>query len=86
MPLSLALILTVSVLDKLPFMENLGDISRAGFHLVGNLVIGYVTLEIMRRHARRQRLAQDMTLAARMVTDAESDPAAHAAPEAVAAH
>lgn len=78
-PISLALILTVAVVDKLPFMANMGDLSRAGFHLASNLVVGLVTLEIMRRRARQLRTSQEEMLAGRLaVTPAPASETAAA--------
>ncbi len=57
-PLSLALILTVAVLDKV--MELYFDpslLTRTGVHLLSNILLGYAALELARRYARRQRLA-----------------------------
>lgn len=84
-PLTLALVLMVAVVEKLPFMASLGDVSQAGVHLFANLVLGMVTLEILRRFARRQRMAQEEKLAARAAVNSGSEPG-NLAPEAVAAH
>lgn len=84
-PLTLSLILVVAVLDKLPFMENASDLSRAGIHLASNLLVGYVTLELMRRRARKLRLAQDETLSSRMAIDEEMETVAQPVSEAVVA-
>ncbi|MCP4426872.1 MAG: NADH-quinone oxidoreductase subunit NuoH [Chloroflexi bacterium] len=54
-PLTLALILVVAVLDKaLPV--GISSWSRAGAHLVSNLIVGVVTLEILRWRGRKQRM------------------------------
>ncbi len=84
-PLTLALVLMVAVVEKLPFMASLGDVSRAGVHLFANLLLGLVTLEILRRFARKQRMAQEEKLAARAAVNSGSEPG-NLAPEAVAAH
>lgn len=57
-PLTLALVFTVAVLDKL-IPEGSGDIGRAGIHLVSNLLVGIVTMEILRRRGRQIRQAQE---------------------------
>jgi NADH-quinone oxidoreductase subunit H len=56
-PLSLALILVVAVVDKL--LQGAPDLLRYGVHLVSNLALGFVALEILRANARRQRQAQE---------------------------
>ncbi len=57
-PLSLALILVAALVDKaLPVGVN--DWTRAGVHLVSNVVVGAVTLEILRRNGRKQRTAHE---------------------------
>jgi len=84
-PLTLALVLMVAVVEKLPFMAGLGDISQAGVHLFANLVLGLVTLEILRRFARRQRMAQEEKLASRAAVNSGSE-SGDLSPEAVAAH
>jgi NADH-quinone oxidoreductase subunit H len=85
-PVTLALILTVAVLDKLPFMDDLGDYSRAGVHLASNLLVGAVTLELLRRRARQQRMAEEALMAARRAPSIEGEPTAQAAAEAMVAH
>lgn len=85
-PLTLALILVVAVLDKLPFMENANDLSRAGIHLASNLLVGFGTVELMRRHARKQRIAQDELLSRRMAIDEEMEAVAPPVSEAAVAH
>lgn len=54
-PLSLVLVLVVALVEKL-IPAGTAPYYRATLHLVSNLVIGFVTLEILRRTARRQRL------------------------------
>lgn len=59
-PLSLALILTVALLDKV--MELYFDVNfatRAGVHLLGNVLLGYAALELARWYARRQRAVDE---------------------------
>ncbi|MFQ5420582.1 MAG: NADH-quinone oxidoreductase subunit NuoH [Anaerolineae bacterium] len=59
-PLSLALILMVAVLDKV--MDLYFDpsfLTRAGVHLLSNILLGYAALELARWYARRQRLAEE---------------------------
>jgi NADH-quinone oxidoreductase subunit H len=56
-PLSLVLILTVAVLDKL-IPDDTNELVRASLHLASNVLILFITLEILRRHSRRQRRMQ----------------------------
>ena len=59
-PLSLALILMVAVLDKV--MELYFDpsfLTRASVHLLTNILLGYAALEMVRWYARHQRLAEE---------------------------
>lgn len=73
-PLSLVLVLVVAVVEKLiPAGSN--PYFHAGIHLISNLVIGFATLEILRRYAYDQRQTAEAT---------EDEPAEHAHP--VAAH
>jgi NADH-quinone oxidoreductase subunit H len=59
-PLSLALIFTVAVLDKVIIELGVtGDVGRGLIHLVSNLLIGFTILEIIRRRAHRQREAEE---------------------------
>lgn len=53
-PLSLILILVVAVVEKL-IPAGAGDYYRAGIHLISNVVVGVLALEILRRRARRKR-------------------------------
>ncbi len=57
-PVTLALIFVAAVLDKL-LPAGIGDVSRAGAHLVSNVVVGFVTLEILRRNGRKLRADQE---------------------------
>ena len=56
-PISLVLILTVAVLDKL-IPDGTNELVRASLHLASNVLIVFITLEILRRHSRRQRRMQ----------------------------
>ncbi len=56
-PLSLVLILTVAVLDKL-IPDGTNDLVRASLHLASNVLILFMTLEIIRRHSQRQQRMQ----------------------------
>jgi NADH-quinone oxidoreductase subunit H len=74
-PLSLALILVVAVVDKL--LQDAPDLLRFGAHLLSNLVLGFVALEILRSYARRRRAAQDagrITPEAVAIGEAENIP------------
>ena len=48
--------------------------------------IGFVTLEFMRRQARRKRQAQEELIASRMAVSTDLEPQLQASSEAVAAH
>ena len=56
-PISLVLILTVAVLDKL-IPDGTNSLVRASLHLASNVLIVFITLEILRRYSRRQRRMQ----------------------------
>ncbi|MFO7540710.1 MAG: NADH-quinone oxidoreductase subunit NuoH [Chloroflexota bacterium] len=59
-PLSLALIFTVAILDKVIIELGVtGDVGRGLIHLASNLLIGFAVLEIVRRRAARQREAHE---------------------------
>ncbi|KAA3656751.1 MAG: NADH-quinone oxidoreductase subunit NuoH [Chloroflexi bacterium] len=57
-PLTIALIFVVAIVDKL-IPVGLNEISRASIHFASNIVVGIITLEILRRNGRRQRLAAE---------------------------
>ncbi len=91
-PLSLVLVLVVALVDKL-IPSGASDYYRAGVQLAANLLIGYVTIEILRRVARRQRRVTEGPPSApsgHAVEAAEAhehlDAAAHGAPVAQPAH
>ncbi len=56
-PLTLVILFTVALLDRLilDFIPGVGEAGRAAIHFGSNVVIGLVTLEMLRRAARRQR-------------------------------
>lgn len=56
-PLTLVLILVVTILDKI--VGNADVVTRTLTHLVSNIVIGIVALEIARRSARHRRLVEE---------------------------
>lgn len=60
-PLSLALVLVVAVVDKL-IPVGAGPYYRGAVHLIANLAVGFVALELLRRSARRQRAALEEAL------------------------
>ena len=70
-PLSLVLVLVVAVVEKL-IPAGTGPYYRAGIHLLSNLGLGFITLEILRRNARRQREAYEARLAADRPSEAEA--------------
>lgn len=84
-PLSLVLIFVVAVVDKL-IPAGTSELLRMAIHLVSNLLIGYVTIEVLRwrgRRARDQQLGDDDDDSGDALADDHHD--AHAA-EAVPAH
>lgn len=56
-PVSLAALLLVAVLDKL-IPAGAGPVARGGIHLISNLLLGFAALELLRRRGREERLAQ----------------------------
>ena len=69
-PLTIALIFTVAILDKL-IPASFGELGRAGIHLISNVLVGIITMEILRRNGRRQRLAAEAQAAAPDVAAAD---------------
>lgn len=53
-PVSLALVMMTAVLDKL-LPDTFNDFARAGAHLLANIILAMITIEILRSYARRQR-------------------------------
>ena len=70
-PLSLVLVLVVAVVEKL-IPAGTGPYYRAGIHLISNLALGLITLEILRRNARRQREALEARLTPNRPSEAEA--------------
>ncbi|MCA9973878.1 MAG: NADH-quinone oxidoreductase subunit NuoH [Anaerolineales bacterium] len=60
-PLSLVLVLLVAIVDKM-IPASVGELGRFGIHLATNVIIGFGTIEVLRRNARRQRLAYEAEL------------------------
>jgi NADH-quinone oxidoreductase subunit H len=59
-PLSLALVLVVAIVEKIPFVTNSGPYLHAAIHLIFNVAIGFAALEILRWRGRRERTAYDI--------------------------
>lgn len=59
-PLTLVMVFTVAILDKL-IPANTAPLVRAAIHLASNLLIGFTTIEILRRRGQQARLAQQAT-------------------------
>jgi NADH-quinone oxidoreductase subunit H len=53
-PLTLAMVFVAAVLDKL-LPTGMSAVSRGGMHLLSNILLAYVTLEILRWQGRKQR-------------------------------
>ncbi len=83
-PVTLALIFAAAVVDKL-LPTGMGDVSRAGVHLFSNVLIGIVTLEILRWHGRKQRVEQEARVS-RNLEGVEALAAEAVSSEAAAAH
>lgn len=57
-PLTLAMVFVVAVLDKL-LPTGMSAVSRGGIHLLSNILLAVVTLEILRWQGRKQRARQE---------------------------
>lgn len=57
-PLSLILVLVVALIDKLT-PPGASEYYRAGLQLAGNLLIGFLAIEVLRRFARRRRIESE---------------------------
>ena len=77
--MSLLLIFTVAILDKVLIEIGItGDVGRAAFHLVSNLLVGFAALEIVRRRAQQQRQeAEEDTLLTKVSGEETTAVAAH---------
>jgi hypothetical protein len=89
-PLSLALVLVTAVLDKL-LPATFNDLARGGAHLIANVVLAMITIEILRAYARRQRQIAEGGDASSTTANSHDDhghhePAHAAAHEPAAAH
>ncbi|MGH2522861.1 MAG: hypothetical protein ACRDH2_10200, partial [Anaerolineales bacterium] len=79
-PLSLAAIVFVAVTDKViqQYLPGTGPWVRAGILLLANLLLGWLTIVILRASARRMRQAETGG-AGGPTAEAHSDEHAHAA-------
>lgn len=59
-PLALALLFVVAIVDKL-IPAGAGQFTRMAIHLASNVGLGLITLELLRRAGRRNRIAADGT-------------------------
>lgn len=57
-PVTLALVLAVAILDQ--FVYDAGLLVRTGVHLASNVAILFLSLEVLRRFARRQRYVEEV--------------------------
>ena len=57
-PVTLVMILTAAVLDKL-IPPGTNELVRASLHLASNIIIAFVTLEILRRNGRRRKMQRE---------------------------
>ena len=79
-PLTIALIFTVAILDKVLDSLAAGAVVRAFVHLVSNLLVSWATLEWLRRRGRQNRLAFEAMMAQRRgepVPVVVEEPVAH---------
>ena len=62
-PLTLVILLAVALLDRLivDYIPGLSEYGRAAIHLGSNVLIGFASLELLRRAARKQRLLHNET-------------------------
>ncbi|MCP4358614.1 MAG: NADH-quinone oxidoreductase subunit NuoH [Chloroflexi bacterium] len=76
-PLSLALLFTVAILDKLIFIwfPNVPDLGRALIHLLSNLLIAAVTIELVRYRIKRQRQTEEISEETETAPELEPAPA-----------
>jgi NADH-quinone oxidoreductase subunit H len=77
-PLTLVMILVVAVLDKL-IPPGTHDLVRASLHLASNILIVFVTLEILRRNGRRRRMQAQQAAAELDEAEAEAPELTEAA-------
>lgn len=75
-PVSLALLLTVVIVDKL-FLTDVSAVTRAAVLMVTNVVVGWVTIEALRSRDRDETA---------VISEVADDAHGHAAHEAVATH
>jgi NADH-quinone oxidoreductase subunit H len=64
-PLTIVLIFTVAILDKVLDSLAVGDIARAVIHLISNLLVGWATIEWLRRQGRKRKIEFEALMAAR---------------------
>lgn len=79
-PLSLVLIFVVAVVDKL-IPATVGELGRASVHLISNLVVGFFTIELLRRQTRKQRLLVESETAVSHHDDHDSGHDDHHVPD-----
>ncbi|MCB8944977.1 MAG: NADH-quinone oxidoreductase subunit NuoH [Ardenticatenaceae bacterium] len=85
-PLTIVLIFTVAILDKVLDFYAVGAVARALIHLISNLLVGWGTVEWLRRRGRQRRLEFEAMMVQRRgepLPVVEEEPAAH---DAVHAH
>lgn len=75
-PLTLTLLLTVALLDRLilDYIPGIGVAGRAGIHFASNILIGFAGLEVLRRAAQRQRRHHNETSTILAVAENEGAP------------
>ena len=84
-PLTIALIFTVAILDKVLDSMAVGAVARGLIHLASNVLVGWATLEWLRRRGRKNRLEFEAMMAERRgdpMPVAEEEPVLHDAAHA----
>jgi NADH-quinone oxidoreductase subunit H len=71
-PLSIALVLTVALVDKAIPVDAM-PIVRGAIHLVSNLLVGFLAIDLIRRRGLRERLAYEAQLRAEVAEVAAAD-------------
>ena len=70
MPLTLALVLVVAVIQKL-LPSDVDDVVRAVVLLASNIILALLALELIRRYARRRRIDDELAPLSRQVGETE---------------
>ena len=85
-PLTIVLIFTVAILDKVLDSLAVGDVARAAIHLLSNLLVGWATIEWLRYRGRKRRAEFEALMAVRRGQPLPAVEEETAAAEAAHAH